>query len=101
MEMIRAAVDTVASMTCDLASSIVRDGKIPSDWEQSFIVSLYKGKGDALDGQLPWSQIDRTSHEGNGETYYVSDNTQLSEKKKLGHRHDLCKWLFFQGILHN
>ena len=49
VEMIRAAGDTGASMICDLVSSIVRDGKIPSDWEQSFIVSLYKGKGDALD----------------------------------------------------
>ena len=25
------------------------DGKVPSDWEQSFIVCLYKGKGDALE----------------------------------------------------
>ena len=24
-------------------------GKVPTDWEQSFIVYLYKGKGDALD----------------------------------------------------
>ena len=24
-----------------------RDVKVPSDWEQSFIVFLYKGKGDA------------------------------------------------------
>ena len=23
--------------------------KVPSDWEQSFIVCLYKGKGDALE----------------------------------------------------
>ena len=27
----------------------IRDGKVPSDWEQSFIVCLYKGKGDALE----------------------------------------------------
>ena len=25
------------------------DGKVPADWEQSLIVCLYKGKGDALD----------------------------------------------------
>ena len=37
VEMIRAAV------------AIIRDGKVPSDWEQSFIVCLYKGKGDALE----------------------------------------------------
>ena len=49
VEMIRAAGDTGASMIHDLAVAIIRDGKIPSDWEQSFIVCLYKGKGDALD----------------------------------------------------
>ena len=38
-----------ATMICDLATVIIRDGKIPTDWEQSFIDCLYKGKGDALD----------------------------------------------------
>lgn len=47
VEMIRAAGDTAVSMI--IASSIVRDGKVPTDWEQNFIVCLYKGKGDALD----------------------------------------------------
>ena len=32
-----------------LATVIIHDGKVPTDWEQSFIVCLYKGKGDALD----------------------------------------------------
>ena len=48
-EMIRAAGDTGTSMIRDLAAAIIRDGKVPSDWEQSFIVCLYKGKGDALE----------------------------------------------------
>ena len=47
VEMIRAAGDMGASMIRDLAVAIIRDGKVPSDWEQSFIVCLYKGKGDA------------------------------------------------------
>ena len=47
--MIKAAGDTGATMICDLATAIIHDGKVPSDWEQSFIVFLYKGKGDALD----------------------------------------------------
>ena len=46
---IRAAGDMGASMIHDLAAAIIRDGKVPSDWEQSFIVCLYKGKGDALE----------------------------------------------------
>ena len=37
------------SMICDLAVAIIRVGKVHSDWEQSFIVCLYKGKGDALE----------------------------------------------------
>ena len=49
VEMIRAASDMGASMIHDLAAAIIPDGKVPSDWEQSFIVCLYKGKGDALE----------------------------------------------------
>ena len=47
--MIRAAGDMGASMFRDLAVAITRDGKVPSDWEQSFTVCLYKGKGNALE----------------------------------------------------
>ena len=49
VEMIRAAGDMGASMIRDLAAAIIRNGKVPSDWEQSFIVCLYKVKGDALE----------------------------------------------------
>ena len=48
VEMIRAASDMGASMNCDLTAAIIPDGKVPSAWEQSFIVCLYIGKGDAL-----------------------------------------------------
>ena len=47
--MIRAAGDTGASIIRDLADALIHDGKVPSDWEQNFIVCLYKGKGGALD----------------------------------------------------
>ena len=47
--MIRAAGDMGASMIRDLVAAIIRDGKVPSDWEQSLTVYLYKGKGDALE----------------------------------------------------
>ena len=51
VEMIKAAGDTGATMIRDLATAIIiRDGKVPTDWEESFIVCLYKGKGDALNG---------------------------------------------------
>jgi hypothetical protein len=48
-EMLKASGETGAVLIRDLVTSIARDGKIPSDWEQSFIVSLYKGKGAALE----------------------------------------------------
>ena len=46
---VQAAGDMGASMICDLAAAVIPAGKVPSDWEQSFIVCLYKGKGDALE----------------------------------------------------
>ena len=49
VEMIIAAGDMGTSMILDLAVAIIRDGRVPSNWEQNFIVCLYKGKGDALD----------------------------------------------------
>ena len=36
-------------MIRDLVAAIIRDGKVPSDWELNFTVCLYKGKGDALE----------------------------------------------------
>ena len=47
VEMIRAAGDTGAFMIRDLAVAIIRDGMVPSDWEQSFIVCLYEGKSSS------------------------------------------------------
>ena len=40
VEMIRAAGDMGTSMIHDLAAAIIRDGKVPSDWEQSFSLSV-------------------------------------------------------------
>ena len=50
VEMIQAAGDTGASMIRDLAAAIICHGKVPPDWEQSFIVFLYKGKWDHWKG---------------------------------------------------
>ena len=49
VEMIEAAGNIGATMIRNLATWIIHDGKVPTDWEQSFIVCLYKDKGDALD----------------------------------------------------
>ena len=47
-EMTRAAVDTGVTMMRDLVIAIIRGGKVPADWEQSFIICLYNGNGDML-----------------------------------------------------
>ena len=41
-EIIRAAGDTGDTINRDLVIAIIRDGEVPADWEQSFIVCLYK-----------------------------------------------------------
>ena len=47
--MLKASGDTGARLVADLANDMVRNGVIPSDWEDSFIINIYKGKGDALE----------------------------------------------------
>ena len=29
-------------------NGVIKEGKIPSDWKKSWLVNVYKGKGDAL-----------------------------------------------------
>ena len=48
-EMLKVSGDTGARLVADLANDMVRNGVIPSDWEDSFIINIYKGKGDALE----------------------------------------------------
>jgi len=48
-EMLKAAGETGVSWVTDLCNVIVKEGRIPADWKKSWIVSVYKGKGDALD----------------------------------------------------
>ena len=40
VEMIKAAGNIGATMIRNLATWIIHDGKVPTDWEQSFIVCL-------------------------------------------------------------
>jgi len=48
-EMLKAAGEDGVTWVTDICNSIVREGKIPSDWRKSWLVCVYKGKGDALD----------------------------------------------------
>ena len=46
--MLKAAGSKGIDFLPELIKSVVKHGKIPEDWEISFILNLYKGKGDAL-----------------------------------------------------
>jgi len=48
-EMLKPCGNTGIRLIRDLIEAIIREGHIPSEWEESYIVSLYKGKGDALE----------------------------------------------------
>jgi len=38
----------------DVCNAVIKDGKIPQDWSKSWLVSVYKGKGDALECGSYW-----------------------------------------------
>ena len=46
--MLKASGDTGVRLVVDLANNMIRNGIIPYDWEISFIIKIYEGKGDAL-----------------------------------------------------
>ena len=48
IEVINSAGKEIIKSITNLANRIIKEGRIPSDWNLSYIVSLYKGKGDAL-----------------------------------------------------
>ena len=49
IDMLKAAGNDGIVFLHELITSVMINGKIPEDSEMSFILSLYKGKGDALD----------------------------------------------------
>jgi len=51
-EMSSASGEIGASLLTDLFNAIVKEGRIPADWKKSWIISMYKGKGDALECDL-------------------------------------------------
>ena len=48
-EMLKAAGEEVLEELRLLAEMVFSSGEIPNDWEESLILNLYKGKGEALD----------------------------------------------------
>ncbi|XP_035665616.1 uncharacterized protein LOC118408864, partial [Branchiostoma floridae] len=48
-EMLKAAGEEGIELTRQLTEAVFRNGTVPVEWEKSIILSLYKGKGEALD----------------------------------------------------
>ena len=48
-EMLKAAGEEGVELVRQLTEAVFSCGVIPSDWEESFILNLYKGKGEVLD----------------------------------------------------
>ena len=47
-EMLKATPDICCEIIAYLMNAIILEGKVPADWSDSIIVSLFKEKGDAL-----------------------------------------------------
>jgi Reverse transcriptase (RNA-dependent DNA polymerase) len=48
-ELLSAAGEVGIKAMVELCNAIVREGRMPEDWSKSWLVSIYKGKGDAMD----------------------------------------------------
>jgi hypothetical protein len=48
-EMLLAGGEAMVTWVTDLCNVIIKEGSIPADWKRSWIVNVYKGKGDALE----------------------------------------------------
>ena len=46
--MLKAADAKGIEFLCELITAVVKFSKIPKDWKLSFILNLFKGKGNAL-----------------------------------------------------
>ena len=63
--MLKAAGDEGTRWMTELCNAVIKEGKIPTDWSRSWLVNVYKGKGDALEcGLVQRNKVGRTCHEG-------------------------------------
>ena len=49
VEMLKASSDQCSQLIADLINTIIKEGKVPEEWNNSYITTLFKGKGSALD----------------------------------------------------
>ena len=64
-EMLKASSDVCGKIIADLTNSITRDNTMPNEWNDSIIINLYKGKGEALDrGNYQGFEVNRAYFKG-------------------------------------
>lgn len=51
-EMLKASGEAGLDLFTELFNNIVREEKVPSDWDMSIIINCFKGKGDAERGNF-------------------------------------------------
>src|SRR2546425_6750377 len=49
VDMLKAAGEAGVKWVTDICNEVVRSGVVPVDWRRSWMVNVYKGKGNALD----------------------------------------------------
>ena len=47
--MLKAAGDVGYEWVQDVCNAVIKEGKVPGGWNKSWMVNVYKGKGDALE----------------------------------------------------
>ena len=47
--MLKASSNICSELIVDLTNSTVQENMMPSEWDDSFIFSVFKGKGEAID----------------------------------------------------
>src|SRR2546425_8699159 len=48
-DMLKAAGEAEVKWVTDTCNEVVRSGVVPADWRRSWMVNVYKGKGDAIE----------------------------------------------------
>ena len=48
-EMLKASSNICSELITDLTNSTVQENAMPSEWDDSFMFSVLKGKGEAID----------------------------------------------------
>ena len=49
VDMLKAAGEAGVKWVTDICNEVVRSGVVPVDWRRSWMVNVYKGKGNALE----------------------------------------------------